>query len=64
MRHEAPYIGRNLSASDIGSGAIVRATDGGAVGPHDAFAGGKSGAVKVLGDLGFTVEPRRPAASG
>ena len=26
------------------------------------FEGGKSGAVKVLGDLGFTVEPRRQAA--
>jgi hypothetical protein len=25
------------------------------------FEGGKSGAVKVLGNLGFTVEPRRPA---
>jgi hypothetical protein len=25
------------------------------------FEGGKSGAVKVLGKLGFTVEPRRPA---
>jgi hypothetical protein len=24
------------------------------------FEGGKSGAVKVLGTLGFTVEPRRP----
>ncbi len=26
------------------------------------FEGGKSGAVKVLGKLGFTVEPRRSAA--
>jgi hypothetical protein len=25
------------------------------------FEGGKSGAVKVLGNLGFTVRPRRPA---
>jgi hypothetical protein len=25
------------------------------------FEGGKSGAVKVLGQLGFTVEPRHPA---
>jgi hypothetical protein len=25
------------------------------------FEGGKTGAVKVLGELGFTVEPRRPA---
>jgi hypothetical protein len=25
------------------------------------FEGGKSGAVKVLGELGFTVEPRHPA---
>ena len=25
------------------------------------FEGGKSGAVKVLGRLGFTVQPRRPA---
>jgi len=25
------------------------------------FEGGKSGAVRVLGKLGFTVEPRRPA---
>ena len=25
------------------------------------FEGGKSGAVKVLGSLGFTVEPRQPA---
>jgi hypothetical protein len=25
------------------------------------FEGGKSGAVKVLGQLGFTVEPRQPA---
>jgi hypothetical protein len=25
------------------------------------FEGGKSGAVKVLGKLGFTIEPRRPA---
>ena len=25
------------------------------------FEGGKSGAVKVLGQLGFTVQPRRPA---
>jgi len=25
------------------------------------FEGGKAGAVKVLGELGFTVEPRRPA---
>jgi len=25
------------------------------------FEGGKSGAVKVLGELGFTVQPRRPA---
>ena len=24
------------------------------------FEGGKAGAVKVLGDLGFTVQPRRP----
>jgi hypothetical protein len=24
------------------------------------FEGGKSGAVKVLGELGFTVEPRHP----
>jgi hypothetical protein len=27
----------------------------------DDFEGGKSGAVIVLGKLGFTVEPRRPA---
>ena len=27
------------------------------------FEGGKTGAVKVLGQLGFTVEPRRPATS-
>jgi hypothetical protein len=26
------------------------------------FEGGKSGAVKVLGKLGFTIQPRRPAA--
>ena len=26
------------------------------------FEGGKSGAVKVLGNLGFTIQPRRPAA--
>jgi hypothetical protein len=26
------------------------------------FEGGKSGAVKVLGRLGFTVQPQRPAA--
>jgi len=26
------------------------------------FEGGKSGAVKVLGKLGFTVQPRRPAS--
>ena len=25
------------------------------------FEGGKSGAVKVLGKLGFTIQPRRPA---
>ncbi|HTR94266.1 MAG TPA: hypothetical protein VMI73_21225 [Trebonia sp.] len=25
------------------------------------FEGGRSGAVKVLGDLGFNVQPRRPA---
>jgi len=25
------------------------------------FEGGKTGAVKVLGELGFTVEPRQPA---
>jgi hypothetical protein len=25
------------------------------------FEGGKTGAVKVLGNLGFTVQPRRPA---
>jgi hypothetical protein len=25
------------------------------------FEGGKTGAVKVLGELGFTVQPRRPA---
>ena len=25
------------------------------------FEGGKAGAVKVLGNLGFTVQPRRPA---
>ena len=25
------------------------------------FEGGKAGAVKVLGELGFTVEPRQPA---
>jgi hypothetical protein len=25
------------------------------------FEGGKTGAVKVLGELGFTIEPRRPA---
>ena len=25
------------------------------------FEGGKTGAVKVLGELGFTVKPRRPA---
>ena len=25
------------------------------------FEGGKSGAVKVLGDLGFTVQPRQPS---
>ena len=25
------------------------------------FEGGKSGAVKVLGELGFTIQPRRPA---
>jgi hypothetical protein len=25
------------------------------------FEGGKTGAVKVLGNLGFTIEPRRPA---
>jgi hypothetical protein len=25
------------------------------------FEGGKTGAVKVLGKLGFTIEPRRPA---
>ena len=25
------------------------------------FEGGKTGAVKVLGNLGFTVDPRRPA---
>jgi hypothetical protein len=25
------------------------------------FEGGKTGAVKVLGTLGFTIEPRRPA---
>jgi hypothetical protein len=25
------------------------------------FEGGRTGAVKVLGDLGFTVQPRRPA---
>jgi hypothetical protein len=29
----------------------------------DDFEGGKSGAVRVLGDLGFTVQPRRPADS-
>lgn len=28
------------------------------------FEGGKSGAVRVLGNLGFTVEPRRPAGQG
>ena len=27
------------------------------------FEGGKSGAVKVLGNLGFTVEPRAPAGN-
>jgi hypothetical protein len=26
------------------------------------FEGGKAGAVKVLGELGFTVEPRQPAS--
>jgi len=26
------------------------------------FEGGKTGAVKVLGQLGFTVQPRRPAS--
>ena len=25
------------------------------------FEGGKTGAVKVLGELGFTIQPRRPA---
>ena len=28
------------------------------------FEGGKSGAVKVLGQLGFSVQPRRPAGQG
>ncbi len=28
----------------------------------DDFEGGKTGAVKVLGKLGFTVQPRRPAS--
>jgi hypothetical protein len=28
------------------------------------FEGGKTGAVKVLGKLGFIVQPRRPATSG
>jgi hypothetical protein len=28
------------------------------------FEGGKSGAVKVLGNLGFTVQPRKPAGKG
>ncbi len=28
------------------------------------FEGGKSGAVRVLGNLGFTVNPRHPAGSG
>jgi hypothetical protein len=28
------------------------------------FEGGKSGAVKVLGQLGFSVQPRRPAGPG
>jgi hypothetical protein len=27
----------------------------------DDFEGGKTGAVRVLGRLGFTIEPRRPA---
>jgi len=27
----------------------------------DDFEGGKTGAVKVLGELGFTIQPRRPA---
>ena len=28
------------------------------------FEGGKTGAVKVLGKLGFTIQPRRPAGLG
>ena len=28
------------------------------------FEGGKAGAVKVLGKLGFTIQPRRPAGLG
>ena len=28
------------------------------------FEGGKSGAVKVLGQLGFSVQPRRPTGQG
>ena len=28
------------------------------------FEGGKSGAIKVLGQLGFSVQPRRPAGQG
>ena len=28
------------------------------------FEGGRSGAVRVLGDLGFTIRPRRPAGQG
>ena len=28
------------------------------------FEGGKNGAVKVLGKLGFTIQPRRPAGLG
>jgi len=40
------------TAYELATGERLASTD---------FEGGKSGAVRVLGKLGFTVQPRRPA---
>jgi hypothetical protein len=40
------------TAYELATGTRLASTD---------FEGGKTGAVKVLGNLGFTIQPRRPA---